>query len=149
MIKCVIREMESICDKCMMDPTSHSFKKISEKNGVCTYYTNPSKSKLYTDTEGILSHYENALKQVGNNKWVWIFDSDGFNIKHAMEVKTGTGIAKLLTDKYAENLLEVKIINPTWHIKSMLTAIWPFLNQKTRDKVQILKDRYYSVVEFV
>ena len=33
--------METICIKCTMDPTSHSFKKISEKDGVCTYYTKP------------------------------------------------------------------------------------------------------------
>lgn len=141
--------MESICMKCMMDPTSHSFKKISEKNGICTYYTNPSKAKLYTDTDGILSHYENALKQIGDKKWVWIFDSDGFDLKHALEVKSGIGIAKLLTDKYAESLQEIKIINPTWHIRTMLLTVWPFLNKKTCDKITILKDRYYSVVEFL
>jgi len=94
-----------------MDPTSHSFKKISEKNGVCIYYTKPTDSKLYTDTDGILSHYDNALKQIGDKKWSWIFDSNGFDLKHAMEVKTGLGIAKLLTEKYADNLLEIKIIN--------------------------------------
>lgn len=132
-----------------MDPTCHSFKKISEKNGVCIYYTNPTKAKLYTDTEGILTHYDNALKQVGNKKWIWIFDSDGFDMKHALEVKTGIGIAELLTDKYANNLVEIKIINPTWHIKTMLKAVMPFLDKVTRDKIKILKDRYYSVVEFV
>lgn len=141
--------METICIKCTMDPSSHSFKKISEKNGVCIYYTNPTKSKLYTDTDGIISHYDNALKQIGDKKWVWIFDSEGFDLKHALEVKTGTGIAKLLTDTYADNLLEIKIINPTWHIRTMLTAVWPFLSQTTRDKIRILKDRYYSVLEFV
>ena len=141
--------METICIKCTMDPTSHSFKKISEKDGVCTYYTKPINSKLYTDTDGILSHYDNALKQIGDKKWIWIFDSDGFDLKHAMEVKTGSGIAKLLTEKYADNLLEIKIINPTWHIRTMLTAVWPFLSQTTRDKIRILKDRYYSVLEFV
>lgn len=141
--------MEEICNKCMMDPTNHSFKKISEKNGICTYYTKPTNSKLYTDTDGILLHYDNALKQIGDKKWIWIFDSEGFDLKHAMEVKTGSGIAKLLTDTYANTLLEIKIINPTWHIRTMLTAIWPFINQNTRNKITILKDRYYSVLEFV
>ena len=68
--------METICIKCTMDPSSHSFKKISEKNGVCIYYTNPTKSKLYTDTDGIISHYDNALKQIVDKKCVWIFDSE-------------------------------------------------------------------------
>ncbi len=141
--------METICSKCAMDPTSHSFKKLTEKNGVSIYYTNPTKAKLYKDTDGILSHYDNALAQVGNKKWIWIFDSDGFDLKHALEVKTGSGIAKLLTDKYADNLVEVKIINPTWHIKSMMTVVWPFLSESTKNKVKILADRYYSVLEFV
>lgn len=133
----------------MTDPANHSFRKISEKNNICTYYTNPTKAKLYTDTEGILSHYDKALAEVGNKRWIWIFDSDGFDVKHAMEVKTGSGIAKLVTDKYAHNLIEIKIINPTWHIKSMLTVVQPFLNKTTRDKIKILGDRYYSVIEFV
>jgi hypothetical protein len=141
--------MDKICEKCTMDPTSHSFRKISEKNGILTYYTNPTKAKLYTDRDGILKHYNNALELIGNNKWIWIFDSEGFDLKHAMEVQTGIGIAKLTTGKYGNNLLEIKIINPTWHIKTMLTAIWPFLNEQTKQKINILSDRVYSVLEFI
>jgi hypothetical protein len=135
--------------KCTMDPTSHSFRKISEKNGIVTYYTNPTKAKLYTDTEGILEHYNNALNTVGDKKWIWIFDSDGFDVKHALEISTGIGIAKLITGKYGNNLQEIKIINPTWHIKTMIKAVWPFLNDRTKQKINIMGDRYYSVVEFV
>jgi hypothetical protein len=141
--------MDKICAACTMDPTSHSFRKISEKNGVITYYTNPTKAKLYTDTDGILKHYNNALATVGEHKWIWIFDSEGFDVKHALEVTTGIGIAKLITGKYGKNLEEIKIINPTWHIKTMLTAVWPFLNNQTKQKIKILGDRVYSVVEFI
>jgi len=129
-----------------MDPTCYSFKKISEKNGICVYYTNPTKAIINTD---IVEHYDNALKQIGNNKWIWIFDSDGFNMKYVLDLKTGTGIAELLTDKYATNLLEIKVINPTWHIKTILKAVMPFLDKVTRNKIKILKDRYYSILEFV
>jgi hypothetical protein len=68
-------------------------------------------------------------------------------MKHALEVKTGIGITKLIKDK--DNLLEIKIINPTWHIHTMLLAVVPFLNKTTKNKITILKDRYYSVIEFV
>jgi hypothetical protein len=132
-----------------MDPTCYSFKKISEKNGVCIYYTNPTKSKQYTDSDEIIEYYDNALKQIGNKTWIWIFDSDGFDMKHALDIKTGTGIAELLTNKYAKNLVEIKIINPTWHIKAMLKAVIPFLDKVLCNKIKVLKDRYYSVIEFV
>jgi hypothetical protein len=140
--------MENICEKCAIDPTSHSFRKVSEKNGICLFYTNPTKAKLYNDTEGILNHYENALASIGEQKWAWIFDSEGFDLKHAMEVVSGIGIAKL-TVKYGKNLQEIKIINPTWHIKTMLTVIWPFLSDEIRDKIKLLDDRYYSLLEFI
>ncbi len=141
--------MNNICEKCMVDPTCHSFKKLSEKDGVILYYTNPTKAKLYRDTDGILSHYDKALNTVGDKKWIWIFDSEGFDLKHALEVQTGIGIAKLITGKYGQNLQEIKIINPTWHIKSMLLAVWPFLNKTTKQKINIMSDRPYSVLEFI
>lgn len=133
----------------MADPTSHSFKRLVEKDGVVVYYTNPSKSKLYKDTEGILNHYINALETNGDKKWVWIFDSEGFDINHALEVQTGIGIAKIVSGKYGQNLQEIKLINPTWHIQTMLLVIWPFLNNTIKQKINIMSDRPYSVLEFI
>ncbi len=132
-----------------MDATDYSFKKISEKNGIITYYTNLTKTKPYTDSSDILNYYTNALKATENKKWIWIFDSDGFDIKQAFEVGTGVNIAKLLTDTYGSNLQEIKIINPTWYIKTMIKAILPFVNQAMRNKVKIMEDRVYSVLEFI
>lgn len=140
--------MEKICSKCARDPTTHSFRKIAEKGNIWTYYTNPTKSRLYKDTEGILSHYENALNELGENKWRWIFDSEGFDMRHALEVKTGVGIAKLITNKFGKNLDEVIIINPTWHIKLMLAVVYPFLTDDTKNRVKVLGDRYYTAAEF-
>ncbi len=141
--------MDIICEKCAQDSRYHSIKKISERGNIITYYTNPSNATAYTDTEGILLHCDNALKYVGNRNWICIINSEDFSIKHALEIKTGIGIAKLVMSKYANNLIEIKIINPTWHIKTMLNVIRPFLNQPTRDKIKVLDDRYYSVLEFL
>lgn len=127
----------------------YSFKKLSEKGGLQIYYTNPAKAKLNTDTAAIIAHYDAALKQIGNKKWIWIFDSDGFDAKHAFEVKTGIEIIKLITTKYGENLQEIKIINPTWHIKTVLGGLGPFLNDNIKERLNLMKDRYYSVIEFV
>lgn len=141
--------MENICQICAKDPTSHSFRKIAENKGVSIYYTNPTKAKLYYDTEGILNHYENMLIQNKNAKWAWIFDSEGFDVRYAFEVRTGIGIAKLIANKFGNTLDEIKIINPTWHIRTMLAILYPFISDSIKQKILILDDRYYSPVEFI
>jgi hypothetical protein len=30
-----------------------------------------------------------------------------------------------------------------------LSVVWPFLNQNTKNKIKLLGDRYYSVIEFI
>jgi hypothetical protein len=142
--------MDKICKKCASDPMSHSFKKISEKGGVLTYYTQPSQGKLYDDKEGILLHVDNALKLIGNRKWRCIVNGDGFDMKHAVQVTTGSELLKLFLEKYGEHLEEVKIINPSWHIMGIVKALPMMISDPAAlKKVKILDDRVYSILEFV
>jgi len=141
--------MDKICNKCVVDPASHSFRKISDKNGHCVFYTNPAKAKQYNDVEGILSHYDNALLQIGKKRWTWIFDGDGFETEHALEIKTGQGIAALINEKYGNTLEEIKIINPTIHIKVAMKLIVPFMSDLIKSKIRMLDDRPYTVLEFI
>jgi hypothetical protein len=141
--------MEKICKKCAADPSSHSFRKVSEKNGVVIYFGHPSTAKLYDDTEGILEHIDKMLALNGNKKWIFIFDGDGFDVKHAMQIKTGMGFIHLLSEKYGDTLLEVKIINPSWHILGMLKLLSSWIDQVLLSKLKIMDDRKYSVLEFI
>ena len=140
--------MEQICETCAKQPSAHSFQKLSETADTVLFYTNPSKAIQYRDRDGILNHYTNALHSIENKRWTWIFDSDGFGWHHALEVNTGIGIAKLITNTFAQTLNKIIVINPSWHIQFMLLAVWPFLEEDTKQKITILEDRYYSV-EFV
>ena len=136
----------------VMDQSNYSFKKISDKNGVVTYYTKPTNGIKYTNNNQILEHYNIAFASIGDKKWMWIFDSEGFSLSLVLDSQPGTGIvgiANLLMGKYGDSLLEIKIINPTWHIRTLLTAMWPFLNKQLKKKIKILDDRVYSIVEFV
>jgi hypothetical protein len=141
--------MEAICKKCVIDPHSHSFKKISEKRGIWIFYSRPSQAKLYDDTEGILSHVDNALSHLGNHKWICIIDGEGFDTKHATEVTTGMRLLELFTTKYNTNLLEIRIVNPTWHINGVYKIAKPFLTENMLQKVNIVDDRTYSVFDFL
>jgi hypothetical protein len=66
--------MNVICEKCAINPRSHSLQKVSKTGNVVTYYANPSKAVDYTDREGILLHCENALKDIGNKNWICIIE---------------------------------------------------------------------------
>jgi hypothetical protein len=135
-----------------MYQSNYSFKKISDKHGVVTYYTKPTKGIKYTNNNQILEHYNTAFASIGDKKWIWIFDSEGFSLSLVLDSQPGTGIvgiANLLMGKYGDSLLEIKIINPTWHIRTLLTAMWPFLNKQLKQKIKILDDRVYSIIEFV
>jgi len=142
--------MEKICKQCASDPMSHSFKKVSEKGGILTYYTHPSQGKLYDDKEGILSHVNNALQLIGNKRWRCIVNGDGFDMKHAMQVTIGSELLKLLLEKYGATLQDVVIINPSWHIMGIVKAL-PIMidDKKAIEKVKVLDDRVYSILEFM
>ena len=127
-------ELHNLCHICTKEPNSHSFHKISEYE----FYTCPAQASKYDDTDGILNHYRLYLENHWPKPWIWIFDSKGFELKHMMELQTAYGIVSLLNQKYGKHLKKIIIINPTWHIHSILAIVLPFLNKDIQSLIQIL-----------
>jgi len=126
------------CPLCELLPSSHSLTKVLEKKGIIYYYTCPSQAILYYDVKGIISHYEGVLSEIPENKeWVWIFDSLGFSIKHAMQPRVAIELAQLISTKFSHNLKKIIIINPTFYTTITHKMILPFLNNKVRDIIEI------------
>ena len=141
--------MEKICAICAKDPTAHSFKKIADKNGVVTFYTKPSTATQYSDSENTLKHIEKYLQSIGQKRWIWLFDSDGFDAKHAMELGMARSILDLIQNKYNNQLDQIIFINNSWHIKAVIKAGSIALNDSLQSKIKMLDDRVYSVLEFL
>jgi hypothetical protein len=129
--------MSYFCPLCKLDPMNHSFKKIFEKDNCIYFYTKPSDAKLYFDKTGIINHYEGMLNETINNhcKWIWIFDSCGFGLKHSLQTDVAIGLAKLISSKFSENLEKIVIINSNTYIWSIYKIIYPFLNYKIKSIV--------------
>jgi len=104
---------------------------------------------MYKDREGILSHINNVLATLGSKQCMVIIDGDGFDVAHALEIDTGIGLIKLITEKYVANVKEVVIINPTWHIKGVIKLGLELLDDPTKSRVKVLDDRTRSVLEFL
>ena len=130
--------MKYICPVCKLLPSSHSLTQVVEKKGIIYYYTCPAQAILYYDVDGIVSHYDGVLSDMPENKeWVWIFDSLGFSIIHAMQTSVAIELAKLISNKFSKNLKKIIIINPTFYITIIHKMIMPFLNNKVRDIIEI------------
>ena len=94
--------MEQICEICVKEPGAHSFTYLCKTNKVNTFeyvfYTCIGDSKRYNDSDGIITHYTNCLNLMNPDKWIWIFNCDGFGMKHYAEIHTITKLAKLIRD---------------------------------------------------
>lgn len=128
--------MPYVCNICENDPSSHSLKNMGTINNITYYYTCPAKATKYNDTDGIIEHYDGVLSE-NNNQWVWIFDGEDFSMKHLLEINVGIQLAKLITNKFSHNLINIIIINPTWHIKIVMDLVYPFLNNHMKSIIQI------------
>ena len=128
--------MPYICKICQTEPTAHSFKRVEERNGITVFYTCPAQA-TQTGTDGIIEHYSGIMNDLGGKPWIWIFDSAGFDAKHALEVKTAIELTKLIVSKYSTSLKKIVIINPTWHIRGIIKIIWPFINENVRNIIKI------------
>ena len=129
----------SVCPICNKEPGSHSLSDLGIVGGSRVFYTCPANATKYNDLNGILNHYTNALSTIGEDtKWVWLFDSKGFNMTHVMEFQVGISLAKLITEKFSNNLEYIYISNPTWYIHVMHRIITPFLSKNVREKIVII-----------
>ena len=130
--------MKYLCPLCKLIPSSHSLTKVLEKKEIIYYYTCPSQAILYYDVKGIVNHYDGVLSEIPENKeWVWIFDSLGFSLTHAMQTNVAVELAQLITKKFSKNLKKIIIINPTFYITMTHKMIMPFLNNKIKDIIEI------------
>ena len=144
--------MQYTCPLCKLLPSSHSLTKVLEKPEIIYYYTCPSQAILYYDVKGIVHHYDGVLSEIPENKeWVWIFDSLGFSLIHAMQTNVAIELAKLISNKFSKNLKKIIIINPTFYITITHKMIMPFLTNKIRDIIELnyetknIDDIFYKI----
>lgn len=124
-----------VCKICEKDPTSHSFSKLCEVNGIATFYTKPADATKYDDYEGILAHFNAVLSKYREKKWSWIIDADGFAMKHAMEVGVASGLIKTISENYSDNLIEIKVTHTNSLIKGMFKTLMPLIKGKLTNKL--------------
>lgn len=131
-----------ICEKC---PTSHSLLKFDETPERIVYYTCPSKA-TNNETSGIVNHYNGVLSEMNGKDWIWVLDFTGFGINNFLEISNGIALAKLITEKYSENLQKIIIINQNSFSEAIYGIVKPFLNERVQ-KLVVFSDKSVQKVE--
>ena len=130
--------MQYRCPLCQLEPSSHSLQKVFETPDTIYYYTCPASAILYYDVKGIVEHYDGVLNEIPENKeWIWIFDSLGFGLKHAMQTSVAIELSKLISNKFSKNLKKIIIINPNFYTTIIHKVIIPFLNKKVNGLIEV------------
>ena len=132
--KNIISNMQNICPKCYNTPLSHSFRLLNTSLNIPVFYTDAGEAKDYSDSDGILSHYENMLKMYGNKEWIWVFNCDNLELKHSLELNTSRRIAKLIAEKYY-NIKKIYVLKPNFIFNIILNIVYPFLDDKIKDLI--------------
>jgi hypothetical protein len=91
---------------------------------------------MYYDADGIVHHYKAELPV--DEKWVWIFDAEGFGVKHLLHADVGIKLAKLISNDYRHNLLKIKVINSNIYVNTVYAIIKPFLSDGIIQKIEFV-----------
>jgi hypothetical protein len=133
---------EIYCQRCVDFPYAHSFellfkaKNIETQKDVNFYYTKVSDAIRYNDTNGILLHYQNLLNMSKPDSWVWIFDCNGFGLKHSLEIKTAIGLSRIINQfGRVENIL---VINSNFFINAILKIVKVVLDTDISRKIILI-----------
>ena len=126
------------CKHCLKSPGLHSFSyKYTDKDGNKVFYSCPGRAR-YTETDDgitkLMEHIDGCLTQC--DSWVWIFDGDNFGMGNAMQLRTAYALCKRLNSD--KRLRRIDVINPTWHIHSMLTFLYPIMSEEMRKKTNLI-----------
>jgi hypothetical protein len=121
-------DMSNICQICKKNPKAHSFHKLYEHKKISFFYTNPAEAEKYDDVDGIIKHMDNMLKQQAKNKWAWIFDAQGFECKHMIQLNLTKRIIDLISKSHSSNLEYIHIKNVNSTIKQFFHTIKPLIN---------------------
>lgn len=118
-------------------PNFGRFQNVGNNKKTKYFYSCPAKETVYQDHDTVIEHVDNMLSEIRGDPWVWIFDSNGFGVKHYLEIRTAQSLAKLISDKYSDSLQQIVVLNPSWHMRLTLNVIWPFLSDKIKNTILI------------
>jgi hypothetical protein len=130
----------SFCDVCREEPGAHSFTYYCRTQKKDTYeyvfYTCVGDARRYGDADNVVKHYQNCLNMMNPDSWIWIFNCDGFTMRHYMELSTIKKLTKAVNE-YGK-VRDVYIVNSSGFMDLVFKLIKPILDNETFKKIKIV-----------
>jgi hypothetical protein len=124
-----------MCKSCDVDPKSHSFFRIATEDNVQIFYSCPSEATKYFDKQSVKIHCREKLQEKGDTcKWIFIFDGTGYTLRHAMAIGVSLSFLRVIKE-HADTLLEIRILNTSSYVSTMLTIMKPFIPHNIYSKI--------------
>lgn len=124
-----------MCKACDIDPKAHSFFKIATEDTIQIFYSCPAEATQYFDKESVELHCREKLQEKGyKNKWSFIFDGKGYTLRHALALGVSTTFLSVIKD-HADTLVEIRILNTSTHVSTMLSVMKPFIPDNIYSKI--------------
>ena len=129
------------CDKCYKNLGTHSIRIIKDGE-IPILYTKIAEAREYSDMTGILQHYRNLLRLLGDKEWIWFFDCDNLEMKHCFEIGTSRGIIDLIRENGKNK--KIYVINSNMFLTIILDSCKLFLDSSIRDRMEIFSKSEYK-----
>jgi hypothetical protein len=131
------------CPDCHAAPHAHCFFPIGwTRTGRPILYGNPPRARL-SDVAPTVRHVTHTLEHCWTlprsaEQWIWLTDFSGFGLSHALQARLGIEFASVFSQQFPERLGAILLVNPPTVFNMMLSAIRPFADGRTMDKVVVV-----------
>ncbi len=135
------------CPLCKYQKDCHSFHKVLETEEYIYYYTCPSEAIHYDDTDGIISHLYNELEDCikKEKKWIWLFNSYDFGLKHAAQISQSKRFIEFLYPRYTYLLENIIIIDKTNCFKILYNTIYYLIPKTLRETIIFNDSKKFNI----
>jgi hypothetical protein len=110
-----------------------------------------STEDAYLTTQLYIAERANACTEFSSRghdeRIVAIFDFGGYDSSHSPPLKWQLSAVRRLQHLYPERLQRLVVLDAPFWMRGLFQAIRPFLSQATREKIQMVSDRYVRTFE--
>jgi hypothetical protein len=131
--------MMTECAHCRIDPTTHSFSKLTMRGSAHVFYTNFLHVKDYSPPQSIIDHLSASLDPLAGQPWIWLLDCEHFTIRHASKAPYFMGLIRIFKERYCSTLTGIYVLHGSSLLQSTLTVIMPLLDNGIVSMIQYVR----------